>query len=183
MTGEGGSWCLTVRTVGVYFLYPYTASREAGLAKVTIYLPDDLAERVRASGISMSPVCQRALQEEVEKMQATEQLKAREERILVEVAGPGDVSIDKVFYGTWLVHPDQDESRTAEEYWDRGAYWGVALTRQGQIAVYVQHCNDLWPPKLEVYPDLDDAAEVLPPDIFAAAAQELGQSRPIELDI
>ncbi len=35
------------------------------MAKVTVYLPDELAERVRASGITMSPVCQRALREAI----------------------------------------------------------------------------------------------------------------------
>ncbi|HSH58539.1 MAG TPA: type II toxin-antitoxin system CcdA family antitoxin [Acidimicrobiales bacterium] len=153
------------------------------MAKVTIYLPDELAERVRASGISMSPVCQRALQEEVERMQATAEMKAREERIVVEVGGPGETLIDKAFYGTWLVAPDEDQSRTAEEYYDRGTYWGVALTRLGQIAVYTRHCNDLRQPDLIVFADLEDAADAVPPDILAAAAHELGQPRPIELDI
>jgi uncharacterized glyoxalase superfamily protein PhnB len=35
------------------------------MGKVTIYLPDELADAVRRTGISMSPVCQRALDEEV----------------------------------------------------------------------------------------------------------------------
>jgi hypothetical protein len=149
------------------------------VAKVTIYLPDELAERVRASGVSMSPVCQRALQEEVEKMQATEEMKAREEHIVVEVGGIGDTLIQKAFYGTWLVHPDPDESN------DWGYYWGVALTRNGQIAVYVQQVNERQPPELHVYPSLDDAeaAAAMPPNVLAVAAQELGQTRPIELDI
>lgn len=37
------------------------------MAKVTIYLADDLAERVRAAGVSMSPVCQAALEKEVQR--------------------------------------------------------------------------------------------------------------------
>jgi len=32
------------------------------MAKVTIYLPDDLAARVKTAGIAVSSVCQRALQ-------------------------------------------------------------------------------------------------------------------------
>jgi hypothetical protein len=145
------------------------------LAKITVYLPDDLAERVRASGISMSPVCQRALQEEVEKMKATEDVKAGEERIVVEVS---DTHIEKAFYGTWLVHPDPNQTN------EMGYYWGVALTRNGQIAVYVQHVNDFRPPELLVYPSLNAAeADGVPPGLLAVAAQELGQSRPIELDI
>lgn len=40
------------------------------MAKVTIYLPDELAAQVKDSGISVSPVCQRALQQEVRTMKA-----------------------------------------------------------------------------------------------------------------
>ncbi len=32
------------------------------MAKLTVYLPDDLSERVRDAGLSTSPVCQRALE-------------------------------------------------------------------------------------------------------------------------
>jgi hypothetical protein len=31
------------------------------MSKVTVYLPDDLHERVKANGIKLSPVCQQAL--------------------------------------------------------------------------------------------------------------------------
>lgn len=145
------------------------------MAKVTIYLPDELAERVKASGVSMSPVCQRALQQEVEKMQTTQDLEARQERIVVDV---GEPPIQKAFYGTWLIHPDPDESN------ERGYYFGVALTRNGQIAVHVQHVNEYRPPELLVYSSLDEAAaDEVPDEIVALAARELGEDRPIELDI
>ena len=39
------------------------------MAKVTIYLPDQLEEQVRAAGIPPSPVCQRALENEVNRVQ------------------------------------------------------------------------------------------------------------------
>lgn len=41
------------------------------MPKVTIYLPDQLAAEVKAAGISVSPVCQRALEQEVRIMEAT----------------------------------------------------------------------------------------------------------------
>ncbi len=144
------------------------------MAKVTIYLPDELAERVRAAGVSMSPVCQRALLEEVREMEATQELKDREERIVVPV---GEPATERAFYGTWLVRPDPDESN------DRGYYWGVALTRNGQIAVHVQQVYELAPPEFAVYSDLDEAADDVPDEVLALAAAELGQTRPIELDI
>jgi post-segregation antitoxin (ccd killing protein) len=40
------------------------------MAKLTIYLPDDLAAAVREAGISTSPVCQRALAQEVRNVKA-----------------------------------------------------------------------------------------------------------------
>ena len=41
------------------------------MPNVTIYLPDDLAASVKGAGISVSPVCQRALEQEVKRMKAT----------------------------------------------------------------------------------------------------------------
>ncbi len=35
------------------------------MARVNVYLPDDLAQRVKERGIQVSPVCQRALEKEV----------------------------------------------------------------------------------------------------------------------
>jgi len=35
------------------------------MAKVTVYLPDDLAEQARQVGINMSAVCRRALEDEL----------------------------------------------------------------------------------------------------------------------
>ena len=42
------------------------------MPKVTIYMPDALAERVKALGLSMSPICQSALQQEVDKVTAVQ---------------------------------------------------------------------------------------------------------------
>ena len=36
------------------------------MPKLTIYLPEQLAAEVKAAGISVSPVCQEALQREVQ---------------------------------------------------------------------------------------------------------------------
>lgn len=41
------------------------------MPKLTIYLPDHLAAEVKAAGISVSPICQRALEEEVRMTQTT----------------------------------------------------------------------------------------------------------------
>ena len=151
------------------------------MAKVTIYLPDELAERVRAAGISMSPVCQRALQEEVEAMEAAKTLASREERIVVERWSKDGAAYDEAFRGAWLVDPS-DESRTTEDGYDAGACYGVARTHKGAIAVYVHHVNDRWEPQFSVYGSLQEAMDGgLPADIAAEAAQALGHV--VELDI
>jgi post-segregation antitoxin (ccd killing protein) len=47
-------------------MYPPTP--EGAMPKVSVYLPDDLAKEVRSLEIPLSPVCQRALREEVARM-------------------------------------------------------------------------------------------------------------------
>lgn len=91
---------------------------------------------------------------------------------------------DEQFIGRWLVEPDPNDTRTGEEGYDRGAYWGMALTKRGRIAVYVAHCNGRWPGRLNDYDDLDTAASNnVPADIIAMAANALGQSKPIRRNI
>ena len=100
------------------------------------------------------------------------------EEITIEV---GEPAVDIAFTGRWLVQPDPDETRGGS---DAGAYWGVALTRRGRIAVYTAHCNDRWPAVLQDYDGLDQAADADVPDhIIALAARELGEKRPVRLDI
>src|SRR3954465_9254901 len=62
------------------------------MPKITVYLPDDLATDVKAAGISVSPICQRALEEEVKRMtllrtwSGDERLAAARERPLATTA-------------------------------------------------------------------------------------------------
>ena len=85
------------------------------------------------------------------------------------------------FTGRWLVDPDPDETRGGA---DAGAYWGVALTQRGRIAVYVAHVNDGWPASLNDYSSLDAAADDdVPEEIIARAAAELGETRVLWRDI
>ncbi|MFL1431152.1 MULTISPECIES: hypothetical protein [unclassified Nocardiopsis] len=93
------------------------------------------------------------------------------EKITVEV---GDPALTVGFRGRWLVTPDRDDTRTSEKGYDAGAYWGVALTERGRIAVYSAHCNDGWAPQLDDYDALRDAE--IPADIRAMAARELGET-------
>jgi len=102
------------------------------------------------------------------------------EKITVEV---GDPPLTKGFVGRWLVGPDPDATRTGLEGHDAGAYWGIALTRRGRVAVYVAHCNGRWPAQLTDFDDLDQAGREVPADIIARAAAELGEQRVLWRDI
>ena len=70
-----------------------------------------------------------------------------------------------------------------QDKFDEAAYWGVALTARGRIAVYVAHRNDHWPPRLEDYDSLRAAGSNLPNDIRALAARALGEHHVIWRDI
>lgn len=102
------------------------------------------------------------------------------EEITVEI---GEPSLTVGFTGRWLVEPSRDETRTAEDGYDAGAYWGIAVTKRGRIAVCTAHCNERWPARLDDYDSLDQAAEHVPADVIARAAAELGEMRVIWRDI
>lgn len=154
------------------------------MAKVTIYLPDDLAERVRAAGVSMSPVCQAALEKEVTRMTSLAAVQQQMNRIEVEVGDKRGERIHRqAFIGTWLVPPG-DDNRSDNPTHDAGAAYGVALTQKQKIAVYSWHVNGRWGPFLAVYDSLAEAEEDgIPSNILAEAADSLGEDFVIELDI
>jgi Post-segregation antitoxin CcdA len=156
---------------------------EAGLPKINVYLPDDLADEVKAHDLPVSAICQAALRKEIEKVKTKEQTGMEE--IQVEIGDPRDVgaTVTASFIGRWLVEPDSDDTRTGlvDQGYDAGAYWGVALTKRGRIAVYTAHCNDGWPAELHDFDTLDEAE--LPDDILAMAKGELGEEYVIRLDI
>jgi hypothetical protein len=93
----------------------------------------------------------------------------------------GEPPLTKAFIGRWLITPDSTNTRSGEPKQDRGAHWGVALTKKGRYAVYVAHDSDNWPAQLRDFDRLEDAE--LPEDILALAKAELGQEHVIRLDI
>jgi hypothetical protein len=92
------------------------------------------------------------------------------------------------FMGRWLVEPSSEQTRSRLSDLvadlDPEAYWGVALTREGQYAVYTAHCYEKLPANLHRYDTLDDAVVGgLPDDIASMAAAAMGDERQIWLDI
>lgn len=76
------------------------------------------------------------------------------------------------FWGRWIIQPDLETTRTAERGHPRGAFYGVAQTRRGRIAIYTGMTNPQWAPRLDDYDTLSEAQ--MPQDIRRRAAEILG---------
>jgi hypothetical protein len=88
------------------------------------------------------------------------------------------------FEGRWLVEPDEDKTRPADPAGEAGFYYGVALTKRGNIAVYINSIKPGGDPRLDTYPSLDAAAvEGLPEDIYEKAEAVMDRDFVEELDI
>lgn len=101
--------------------------------------------------------------------------RGRMETIEVQLPGPHGPSYSAEFVGEWLVRPDESSTRTLYPGYDPGAYYGVALTRKGKIAVYVQHVDERFEPMFDIYDSLEAAEKsTVPLDIVTLAAVALG---------
>lgn len=109
--------------------------------------------------------------------------RARGEMQQITVQTGHDYERTEGFTGRWLVAPDSEETRTGEEGWDAGTYWGIALTKKDQIAVYTAHCNEKQPGRLKAYRSLEQAEGDVPEDILALASDALGIKRVVWRDI
>jgi hypothetical protein len=157
----------------------------------TIYVREadtELWERAEElAGGSVSGLIADALRRYVEEEEQKEQMDM--ETIEVELAGRRgfgweETSYDAQFVGQWLLNPDPDETRTGEPGYDAGAYYGVALTQRGKIAVYVRHCNDGFAPELHTYSSFEEAErDGEPADILAMASGAMGAGYVRKLDI
>jgi hypothetical protein len=144
------------------------------MPRINIDLPDDLVKQVKARELSVSAICERALRKELSHLLTIKQAVG----IIVQV---GDPALDIGFSGHWLVEPDMDKTQAGL---DEGAYWGVALTKRGRIAVYRAHVNEEWPASLSDYDTLDSAtADDVPDEIIGQAKDALGEQHVIWRDI
>lgn len=85
------------------------------------------------------------------------------------------------FWGRWIIEPVVGETGTHERGHPRGAYYGVAETRRGRIAVYSGCTDPLHSPRLADYNTLAEAS--IPEDIRRRAAEALNQREVIHRDI
>lgn len=140
--------------------------------KVTVYLPDDLGEKVKAADINVSAVCQEALQEELIRQEALAKLDKGMERIELELGLDGE-AVKNAFYGKELAFKEYGSEADATIY----------LTQRHRIAVFHTWDENA---TLDVYDDFD-AAERQDPEsdagLLAQAAAALGEERVVFLDI
>ncbi len=152
----------------------------------TIYIREadlEVWEQAEAlAGGSVSALITEALRRYVEEERRKESTGI--ETITVDLWGPEGIPYPVEFVGRWLVHPDERETRTGEPGYDAGAYFGVALTQKGNIAVYTRHVNDGFAPTLEVFHSFEEAEkEGVPGDILGTAGALIGDGYAQRLDI
>ena len=120
------------------------------MPKVTVYLPDDLATDVKAAGISVSPVCQRALEEEVKKMSALrawhgdDRLEAARERLLATTADE-DLDHGRLQGREWALRVAEQKELRRITAWVEGHDWYPGQTWEAQAFGN----KDQWPTAAE----------------------------------
>lgn len=98
------------------------------MGKVTVYLPDALEERVRTAGVSMSPVCQRALEEEVLKVEARQNATSEIEQVAARLRG---------------TVADEEREKQDEGYND-GARWAREMATVAELEEMDSLVREYW---------------------------------------
>ena len=152
---------------------------EAIVPKKTIYVREADAElweeAEKLAGGSLSGLIADALQRYVEEERRREQGM----KTIEVLTGPSIYTGRRVqFEGRWLVYPDPDNPRAFEgpitegHHDKKGVYYGVALTRRGNIAVYVSSTQLNHDDRLDHYRSFKEAEQAgVPSDILARAAE------------
>jgi len=105
------------------------------MAKLTIYLPDDLAEAVRASDISPSPICQGALARVVKKMETMKETRSDIDRVAARLAATRNEGADRetaaghILGATWA--REHADLRDLEELADLDQGYWVSINLDG----------------------------------------------------
>lgn len=162
------------------------------MAKATVYLPDELYQRVQDSGVPISPTCQRALEHAVAMVGDTAPL-------VIEMCDQDERHWKVEFNGRWLVGPGQGSTTRAyapeacnEEGYNPDARYGIAITAKGRIVMYVSSADAKFVPEYYIYPSLSEAFAEWDPDfeiyrwprdVIHAAADALGEDLIVKLDI
>lgn len=141
--------------------------------RMSIYIQDELGERVKAATMNISAVCQQALGEELDRQERRTRLTQDMERVEVPIDSSDELNRWGAFYGR-LLHEEGD--RVGDQTPALEAY----LTRRHRIAVY-----DETDGQLHQYDNYQEFArsQAHHPEMVAKVAKELGERYVEELDI
>lgn len=141
--------------------------------RTTISLPDDLADELdKHDNLNVSGVCQEALRHELGRRRERERLGASDfEDVMLEIDGEAGPML-VTFAGKEICFRHLDADNTVAT---------VYLTKRRRIAIVVE---GRYGSTLRHYDDLDAAAtDGVEPDWLANIALNLGEHRPLTLDI
>lgn len=137
------------------------------MGKVNVYLPDELEKQVRAAGISISPVCQTALQSEVERHGQLAKLQGTMSRIVLQ-----DGEVEKAFEGRLIASNERME---------------VYLTKGGRLVLSADESHEMRMWIFDTFGELTaefgDEPDAIATEFLSAVAQELGENYVVELAI
>jgi post-segregation antitoxin (ccd killing protein) len=149
-----------------------------GDVKVQIYLPDELGEQVKAKEeLNVSAICQTALAAELDRLDRLAGLSEGFEDVEVETMDEGNYGPTVVFTGRLLATREWGPDRTTDVY----------LTGRKRIAIVRK---DGFGDNVDDFDSIDDAIDDANADdakyvemLLSEAAAELGEHRPVRLDI
>lgn len=99
------------------------------MPKINVYVPDDLAEQVRACGVQVSSICQAALRDEVARSEASAAVTSDMQAVVERLRGTrieSDVQ-------------DHDLGR------DHGVEWAREYANWNELVNIAEHCEQDWP--------------------------------------
>ncbi|HEY6793920.1 MAG TPA: hypothetical protein VI248_04475 [Kineosporiaceae bacterium] len=149
------------------------------MARVNVYLPDDLAGEVKLRHLRISALCQDAIRREIDRMNAIKEapnLRRHLDDISTLTVEVGDDAVETEFRGAWIIDPDD-----ATASGDQDATWGVAVTGRGRYAVHTRHVNERPPAQLEDFDTLDELLARLPSDIASIVEGRLTGRRVLDI--
>ncbi len=97
-------------------------------SRVNVYLPDDLAEAVRETGIPVSAICQKALQQEVRKVQAQKEAGSDLEQVAARLK---QTRADK-------------EQRDYQQGFGLGVRWAKEQATEAELAWAAETAKEHW---------------------------------------
>ncbi|SRR6266516_3440027 len=108
-------------------------------SRVNVYLPDDLAEAVHKAGISVSAICQKALEQEVRKVQAQKEASSDLEQVAARLKKTRADKAQRDYQEGYELGLRWAKEQAAEEE----LAWAAELAREHWISLGINGENSL----------------------------------------